>query len=200
MSRYPDSIRNLIQQLAKLPGIGPKAAERLVFHLLRQPKEDLTSLGKSLEHIKENIKVCSKCQNFSEKSPCEICSNPRRSHQTICIIATAQDLSAIEKTSQYAGTYHILGGIINPIEGTTPEQLNLQSLVNRIKNDNVTEIILALNSDIPGETTILYLTKLLKQFNDITITRLAQGLPVGSDLQYADEVTLTSALRQRKKI
>lgn len=200
MSRYPFTIDRLIKQFARLPGIGPKAAERLVFYLLRQPKEDLSDFGHALEKIKDTIKICHKCLNFSETNPCDICGDSKRDNQIICIVATPQDLFAIEKTSEFSGTYHVLGGVINPIEGVTPEQLNLKQLVSRIHSDEVQEIILALNSDMPGETTILYLTKMLRQLNNITITRLAQGLPIGSDLQYADEITLTSALKGRKQI
>lgn len=200
MSRYPSTIDRLIKHFARLPGIGPKAAERLVFYLLRQPKEDLAGFGRAVEKIKDTITVCSKCLNFSETNPCDICRDVKRDKQIVCIVATAQDLFAIEKTSEFSGTYHILGGVINPIEGITPEQLNLKQLVSRVQTDKVKEIILALNSDMPGETTILYLTKMLKQLNNVKITRLAQGLPIGSDLQYADEITLTSALKGRKQV
>ncbi|MDD2807190.1 MAG: recombination mediator RecR [Patescibacteria group bacterium] len=200
MAYYPDSIKNLLDQFSRLPGIGPKTAERLVFFLLKQPKEDLARFGMALEHLRDKITVCRSCLNFTENDPCLICSDKRRDRQLICIVAKPQDLFALEKTSEYVGVYHVLGGVIDPIEGITPEDLKIRELVNRIKLDRVTEIILALNSDMSGETTILYLTKLLKQFKDVKITRLAQGLPIGSDLEYVDQVTLSNALRGRREL
>jgi len=200
MSPYPPSIKNLIDQFSQLPGIGPKTAERLVFHLLKQSKESLAQFGLALEHIKEKIKVCRQCQNFSESDPCQICGDPRRSPQYICVVAKPQDLFALEKTHEYPGVYHILGGVIDPLDGVTPDRLNIKELLERVKTGAVKEIILALNSDMPGETTILYLTKLLKQYKNLKITRLAQGLPIGSDLEYADEITLGSALKGRREL
>ncbi len=200
MVRYPASIKDLLDQFTKLPGIGPKTAERLVFHLLKQPKESLVKFGSALEQLKDKIIVCSQCQNFAETSPCLICQDKKRNAKVICVVATPQDLLALEKTNEYQGVYHVLGGVIDPLEGITPDQLKIRQLVERIKKDGVLEIILAFNSDMPGETTMLYLTKLIKQFKTIKITRLAQGLPSGSDLEYADEVTLSSALRGRKEI
>ncbi|MFA6321942.1 MAG: recombination mediator RecR [Candidatus Buchananbacteria bacterium] len=200
MPPYPPSIKNLIDQFAALPGIGPKTAERLVFYLLKQPKSDLARFGLALEQIKDKITLCQKCYNFSESNPCLICSDKRRNQKLICVIEKPQDLFALEKTNEYLGAYHILGGVIDPLEGVTPETLKIKELVERIRKDGVREIILALNTDMAGETTILYLTKLLKQFPDIKITRLAQGLPIGSDLEYADEVTLTNAIRGRREL
>lgn len=200
MPPYSKSIKDLIDQFAKLPGIGPKTAQRLVFYLLKQPKEHLEAFGQSLEKIKDVVKVCIKCQNFAETNPCDICSNTRRSSQVICIVSKPQDLSQLERIGDYQGVYHVLGGLIDPLEGITPENLNIKNLVQRIKNDGAVEIIFALNSDMPGETTVLYLTKLLKQFKNLKLTRLAQGLPSGSDLEYADEVTLSKALKGRREI
>lgn len=200
MSNYPSSIQNLVDQFAKLPGIGPKTAERLVFYLLKQPKQELEEFGVSLEKIKAAITICQKCQNYSESNPCQICSDKNRNPRVICLVAKPQDLLSLEKTNEYQGVYHILGGLIDPLEGVTPEKLTIKQLVDRIKQDGVQEIILALNSDMPGETTILYLTKLLKQFKNVKVTRLAQGLPIGSDLEYADEVTLSSALKGRREV
>jgi len=199
MSNYPPSIKNLIDQFSHLPGIGPKTAERLVFYLLNQPKENLASFGLALEHIKDKIKVCRQCQNFAETDPCLICGDKKRNQKIICVVAKPQDLFALEKTNEYPGVYHVLGGVIDPLDGITPDRLKINELVERIKKDNSVEVILGLNSDMPGETTILYLTKLLKQYK-IKITRLAQGLPSGSDLEYADEVTLTSALKGRREL
>ncbi|MAF14194.1 MAG: recombination protein RecR [Parcubacteria group bacterium] len=200
MSAYPQTIKKVIDQFSRLPGIGPKTAERLVFHLLTRPKEDLAKFGDAMQHLKNTVTVCAKCQNYAEASPCSICGNSQRSSTVICILAKPQDLFALEKTNEYQGVYHILGGVIDPLDGITPEQLNIKQLLDRIKTDNVLEIILAINSDLPGETTILYLTKLLKQFSNLKVTRLAQGLPTGSDLEYADETTLGNALKGRKEI
>jgi recombination protein RecR len=200
MNNYPPSIKSLIDQFAKLPGIGPKTAERLVFYLLKQPKEDLDRFGLTLQHVKDKITLCQQCQNLSESNPCLICSDKKRDQKIICIIAKPQDLFALEKTNEYTGTYHVLGGVIDPLEGITPDKIKVRELVERLKNNNIREVILALNSDMPGETTMLYLTKLLKQFKNIKITRLAQGLPTGSDLEYTDEITLSSAIRGRREL
>ncbi|MBI3290780.1 recombination protein RecR [Candidatus Falkowbacteria bacterium] len=200
MANYSKSIKDLIDQFSRLPGIGPKTAERLVFYLLKQPKEDLVRFGDTLGHLKDKIIKCLECQNFAEENPCVICQDRNRSHKVICIVAKPQDLLALEKTSEYKGVYHVLGGVIDPMEGITPDHLNIRVLVERIKKNGVIEIILALNSDMPGETTVLYLTKLLKQFRNIRVTRLAQGLPIGSDLEYVDEVTLGSALKGRREV
>ncbi len=200
MSPYPPSVKNLIDQFSRLPGIGPKTAERLVFFLLRQSKDNLAGFGLALEHIKDKVKVCWQCHNFSESDPCQICGDNRRNRKTICVVAKPQDLFVLEKTNEYPGVYHVLGGVIDPLEGITPDRLKIKELVEHIKDNGAAEIILAFNSDMPGETTILYLTKLLKQFKNLKITRLAQGLPIGSDLEYADEITLTSALRGRREL
>jgi len=197
---FPPSIKNLIEQFSTLPGIGPKTAERLVYYLLKKPKSDLSTFGDALEHIKDKITTCQKCFNFSESNPCEICGDKRRNPAVVCIVEKPQDLFALEKTNEYAGTYHVLGGVIDALEGVTPEKLKIRELGLRLKQDKVKEVILAMNSDLPGETTILYLTKFLKQFPDIKITRLAQGLPTGSDLEYADEVTLSNALKGRSEL
>lgn len=197
---YPASLKNLIDQFAKLPGIGPKTAERLVFYLLKQPKEELARFGLAVEHLKDKITICHTCQNFSELDPCPICRDKKRNAKIICVVAKPQDLLVLEKTNEYQGVYHVLGGLVDPLEGVTPDKIKVRELVERLKKDGITEVILALNSDLAGETTMLYLTKLLKQFINIKITRLAQGLPIGSDLEYIDEITLTSALKGRKEL
>jgi len=199
MARYSVVIRELIDRFSQLPGIGPKTAERLVFYLLAQSKENLEKFSSAISHLKDSINQCSVCQNFSETNPCLICRDQKRSAGVICVVARPQDLQAIEKIGEYQGVYHVLGGVIDPLEGITPERLKIKELIERVKKGNVIEVILALNPDMPGETTMLYLTKLLKQYN-IKISRLARGLPVGSDLEYADEITLGSALRGRKEI
>lgn len=205
MSKFPSSIQNLIDEFNKLPGIGPKTAEKLVFYLLKQSKTELSSFAQALEHVKDRITICSLCQNIAEKSPCHICQDPKRDKTTICIVAETQDMAVIESTGEYHGLYHILGGTLNTLEGITPDQLKIKELFARIPPLNkggqggVREIILALNPDLEGETTILYLTKILKPYK-VRITRLARGLPMGSDLEYADEVTLSNALKGRREV
>jgi len=197
--RFPKIIQNLIDQFNKLPGIGPKTSERLVFYLLKQNKQELKEFAQALNVSAENITVCSQCFNFSETNPCEICSDKTRDKTTLCVVAQIFDLMAIENTSEYHGLYHVLGGNLNPIEGITPDELTIKQLEERIKNNGVREIILALNPDIEGESTIVYLTKILKPYK-IKITRLARGLPMGSNLEYADEITILNALKGRREL
>ncbi|OGY48438.1 MAG: recombination protein RecR [Candidatus Buchananbacteria bacterium RIFCSPHIGHO2_02_FULL_45_11b] len=199
MPNYSPSIQDLINQFSALPGLGPKTAQRLVFYLLKQPKENLEKFGLGLQHLKDKIVICRQCHNFSESDPCLICGDKRRNPRVVCVVAKPQDMIALEKINDYQGLYHILGGAIDPLEGITPAELKIKELTERVQKDGVLEIILALSSDLPGETTILYLTKLLKPLK-IKITRLAQGLPIGSDLEYADEVTLSSALKGRREL
>ena len=200
MSHYPTAIQKLIDRLTRLPGLGPKSAERLVFYLLYQPADQLAELAGLIQHLKDKIIVCPQCQNFSENNPCLICANPRRNQGVICVVSRPQDVAALEKIGDYQGVYHILGGVIDPLEGITAEKLKIKELVNRLKNQPIHEVILGLNPDMPGETTILYLTKLLKSHKVPKISRLARGLPVGSDLEYTDEVTLGDALKGRREI
>lgn len=197
--RFPKVIQNLIDQFNKLPGIGPKTSERLVFYLLKQNQEELKKFAQALNMSADNITVCAKCYNFSENDPCEICADPKRDKTTLCVVAEIFDLLAIENTGEYNGLYHVLGGTLNPIEGVTPEELTIKQLAERIKHNGVKEIILALNPDIEGESTIVYLSKLLKP-HKIKITRLARGLPMGSDLEYADEITISNALKGRMEL
>jgi len=199
MAQLPGIIQKLISQFNKLPGIGPKTAEKLAFFLLRQPRESLIDFADSLTAAKDNLKICSQCQNLTETDPCNICRDPNRDHKTICVISDVQDLMALEKTGSFNGLYHILGGTLNPLEDITPDKLNIQALLNRVKSDHIQEIILGTNPDVEGETTMLYLTKLLKN-NNLKITRLGRGLPMGSDIEYADEITLTNAIKDRKEL
>jgi recombination protein RecR len=194
------NIKNLIEKFARFPSIGPKTAERMVYYLLRQSPEKMDELADSIKQLKNSVTTCSVCFNFSESNPCPICADSRRDRRIICIVAKPQDISAIEKTGSYNGVYHVLGGNINPLENIMPENLRLKELLARIKDNEVCELILALNPDMIGETTSLYLSKLLKQFSHVTVTRLARGLPMGADLEYADEVTLESALNNRQSI
>ncbi len=203
MSKFPPALQNLIEYFSRLPGVGPKTALRFVFYLLKQPKEEVLKFSAALGSVKNNIAVCQVCQNFSEKNPCPICADPRRDHSSICIVAEHQDLPVIENTGEHHGTYHVLGGVLDPLHGVTPDQLKIKELVARIQNGKgkIKEIILALNPDLEGETTMLYLTKLIKSFGGpIRITRLARGLPMGSDIEYADEITVSDALKGRKEI
>lgn len=203
MSNFPPIIKNLIDSFSHLPGVGPKTALRFVFYLLKQKEEDNLKFAKAIEMLNGSISTCQVCQNFSEKNPCSICSDRNRDQAVICVVAEHQDLPVIENTGEYHGTYHILGGVLDPLHGITPDQLKIKELVGRVQKNNVKEIVLALNPDLEGETTILYLTKLIKSFDKdskIKITRLARGLPIGSDIEYADEVTLSDALRGRKEL
>ena len=194
--RFPRAIANLIEAFSELPSVGPKTAERYVFHLLKSSPEKLDNLAKSLSELKKNITVCSSCLAISESSPCSVCADPQRKTSTLCIVENTQDMLSLEATRQYQGRYFILGGLINTIENIKPEDLNVEKLLRKIKQEGYTEIILALNFTLEGETTSLYLGKVLAEYN-VKVTRLAKGLPAGSDLEYADENTLAMALKYR---
>ncbi len=203
MNKFPPPLQSLIDHFSRLPGVGPKTALRFIFYLLKQPKIEVENFSAALGVLKNSISTCAICQNFSENNPCAICADSRRDHGTICVVAEHQDLPVIENTGVHNGTYHVLGGVLDPLHGITPDQLKIKELVARIQNAKgaIKEIILALNPDLEGETTMLYLTKLIKSFGkNIKITRLARGLPMGSDLEYADEVTVSDALKGRKEI
>lgn len=196
--KYPAALQNLIDKLSSLPSVGPKTAERYAFYLLRQTPERLESFGAAISGLQEKITTCRDCQSICETDPCPICSDAARRQDTLCIVENIQDLVAIEATKQYDGRYFVLGGLINTINGVGPEDLNIEKLLKKIKSGNTKEIILALNFTMEGETTSMYLTKILK--DRLKITRLAKGLPAGSDLEYADELTLGSALKYRSEI
>lgn len=198
MSYLPDFIQKLINEFDKLPGIGPKTASRLVFNLLHRP-DDVRSLSQALTEAQAKVHFCPECFNLTDDELCSICSNPQRDKTTICIVASNQDVEAIEKTSEFNGIYHLLNGLLSPLEGITPDQLTIGSLFKRIERNNVQEIILALDQSMEGEATALYLTKLLKEKN-ITVSQLARGIPMGANIEYTDEVTLSSALKNRKKV
>lgn len=195
----PQAIKSLVEQFSQLPGIGTKTAERFVFYLLKKNPEELKRFAEIINQLKASIQTCSVCQNFAETNPCFICQDHNRDQNTICVVAEPTDLAAIEKTGDYRGLYHVLNGVLNPIEGITPDRLKIEELIKRIKEKKPKEIILALNPDIEGEATSLYLNKLLKAL-DVKVTRLAKGLPLGSDLEYADQATLSSALANRRNI
>lgn len=201
MTDYPSIVKKLITTFGRLPNIGPKAAERIVFFLLQQKPEAVKSFTADIETLRKQIKTCETCQSISTQSPCTICSDKKRDHRTICVVAEPQDIYVIEKTGEYSGLYHVLGGVINPVHNITPDSLNIESLLKRIKESRpaVKEVILATNPDIEGESTALHLARKLKSLN-VSVSRLAKGLPMGSTIEYADEVTISNALIGRRQI
>jgi len=206
--RYPSSIQNLIDHFSKLPTVGPKTAERYVFYLLKAHPEWLQAFAQAIAELKEKTTVCQTCLAIAETNPCAICSDLKRNRSVLCLVADTRDLLAIESTKQYNGLYHVLGGVINTIEDIKPESLNFKQLLNRLKPGTIKEIILAFNPDLEGETTSMYIVKLLKpritpgakSGAGLKITRLAKGLPMGADLEYADEITLSNALKYRNEV
>jgi recombination protein RecR len=192
-------VTRVVDELSRLPGIGPKTAQRLTYFLLRAPAEQAEALAEAIVELKRNVVLCSQCFNITDRNPCEICSNPERERGRICVVEEPLDVVAIERTGQYKGTYHVLHGAISPIEGIGPEELKMRELIHRIGTDDVEEVILATNPNLEGDATAMYLTRLLQPFG-ITVTRLARGLPVGGDLEYADEITLSNALAGRSQV
>lgn len=192
-------LAKLIEEFQKFPGVGPKSAQRMAFYVLDMSPDSAQALANSILEAKEKVKHCSQCFNLSERDPCEICADDRRDRTTICVIAEARDLIALERTREYKGLYHVLTGLISPLEGRGPEQLSIRELLNRLPSDEVKEVILAINPTVEGDATVLYLSKLIKPL-DVKVTRIAFGLPVGADLEYADDVTLSRALEGRREI
>jgi recombination protein RecR len=190
-----ESLNQLIEEFSQLPGIGKKSAQRLALYILKLPKEDVLKISQALVNVKERMMYCSICCNFTETDPCGICSSGKREVEMICVVAEPNDVLAIEKTSEYHGVYHVLGGSLSPLEGIGPEDLKVKELLVRIRS-NVDEVILALNPNIEGEATTIYLSRLLKPLG-VKVTRLARGIPIGGDLEFADEATLTRALEGR---
>lgn len=199
MKLYPESLTQLIDCLVKLPGIGPKSAQRLAFHFLEMPREDVTSLAQHIQDVREKIKFCSQCFNISDSDPCFICADARRDSAQLCVVEDIKGLVAIERTKHFKGLYHVLQGTLNPLEGVTPDHLRIRELLLRLQAHSVQEIILATNPSTEGEATALYLAKLLKPL-DMKVTRMACGLPVGGDLDYADELTLARSLDGRREL
>ncbi len=195
MQYTSDSLERLINEFSKLPSIGRKTAQRLAFHLLKQPKEDVAALAKALTDVKEKIGRCSVCYNVTEHDPCIICANPRRDPHTICVVEEANDVLAIERIDQYRGKYHVLGGLLNPLDGIGPEDLRIKELLNRIGSD-IKEVILAINPNVSGDATVMYIVDKLKG-TPVRISRIARGIPIGSDLEFADMTTLTRAMEGR---
>jgi len=197
----PDNVQNLIDELSRLPGIGPKLAARLVFYLISKPETDIERLSGAIARIKENLRRCPQCYNITEGSEqCVICQDPTRSKNLICVVEQPLDVVAIEKTGIFSGIYHVLGGNISPIEGIGPENLNIKPLIDRLKKSKEeAEVIIATNPSLEGEATAMYLAKELAKLKSIKVTRIARGIPAGGDLEYADEITLSKALEGRIK-
>jgi len=198
-SPYAAPVQALIDELGRLPGVGPKSAQRIAFYLLKTPAEDANRLARAISEAKARVTWCRRCFNISEGELCNYCLDERRDSTVLCVVEEPRDIVAVERTHEFAGRYHVLQGAISPIEGIGPEQLRIQELLRRVDAEGVTEVILATNPNIEGEATAMYLARLLKPL-EIRITRIASGLPVGGDLEYADEVTLGRALEGRRQV
>ena len=194
---YEGAVQDLIDELGRLPGIGPKSAQRIAFYLLDAPVDHVERLAETLIRVKRTVKFCRFCFNVSQEEECRVCRDPRRDRSSICVVEESKDVVAIERTREFRGLYHVLGGSISPIEGRGPNDLHVRELVTRLADDSVTEVILATDPNLEGEATATYLTRLLRDFG-VRVTRPASGLPVGGDLEYADEVTLGRALAGRR--
>lgn len=196
---FADAVQQVIDELGRLPGVGPKSAQRLAFHLLKLPVEDTTRLTDVITEMKSRIRFCERCFNISEEQLCLICSDQRRDGTVLCVVEEARDIVAVERTGEFRGRYHVLGGAISPIDGVGPDQLRVTELLGRLQPESVAEVILATNPNIEGEATAMYLARLLGPLG-IVVTRIASGLPVGGDLEYADELTLGRALEGRRRL
>jgi len=199
MRGYPEPITKLIEQFMKLPGIGPKTAARLVFHVLTMQQSDVDMFAAALHDIKHKLTECTVCCNITEQSPCQICGDAARSEEVICVVQEAKDVVAMERTQEFHGKYHVLHGAISPMEGIGPNDIRIRELVTRIGSQPVEEVIVATNPTVEGEATAMYISRLLKPF-EINVTRIAHGLPMGADLEYADEATLSKALEGRRQL
>lgn len=189
-------LENAVSEFSKLPGIGKKTALRLVLHLLKQNVDEVTQFGDTISQMRQNIKFCKRCSNISDTDICSICANSSRNQHMICVVENIRDVIAIESTEQYNGTYHVLGGVISPLDGVGPDQLNIEQLIRRIDNDKIEELIFALNPNIQGDTTIYYIRKKIQQ-HDCRITTIARGIAFGGELEYADEMTLARSITNR---
>jgi len=195
----PEPLARLVEQLQKLPGIGAKGAQRLAFHILRTPREDAERLCEAIRDVKERVTYCSTCNNITDVDPCPFCTSDSRDHRTICVVEEPQNVSVVEKTREFKGAYHVLMGTLSPLHGVGPDDLKIKGLLARVADGAVDEVILATNPTVEGEATALYLARLLKPLG-VRVTRIAMGIPVGSDLEYADEVTMTRAMEGRRDI
>ena len=198
-STYTLPVQNLIDQLGRLPGVGPRSAQRIAFHLLKLPAEDVERLAAAITEAKARVRFCSRCFNFAEDDLCSICADPRRDSSVICVVEESRDIIPLERTGEFRGRYHVLLGVMNPIEGIGPERLKIRELVMRLSDEDIKEVIVCTNPNTEGEVTAQYIGRLLKPF-DITVSRPASGLPVGGDLEYADELTLGRALNGRRRM
>ena len=198
-SAAPAPVARLIEEFHKLPGVGPKSAQRLTYYLLRMPVAEARALAEAILDVKERITFCTVCQNVTDSNPCRICASDRRDRSIICVVEEPLDILAVERSGSYQGLYHVLHGAISPMDGIGPEELKIQELLARLRSGEVTEVILATNPNLEGEATSMYLTRLLRPLG-VKVTRLARGLPVGGDLEYADDVTLTRAMEGRQEV
>lgn len=196
---YEGPIQELIDELARLPGIGPKGAQRIAFHILQTDKQEVDRLARALQEVVEKVRFCNRCFNISSDDLCRVCRDPRRDHTTICVVEESKDVAAIERTNEFRGLYHVLGGAISPIDGIGPNELHIRELCVRLGDGTVTEVILATDPNLEGEATAAYISRLLIPMG-VVVSRLASGLPVGGDLEYADEVTLGRAFQGRRTV
>ena len=199
MAQYAKPLANLIRELSKLPGIGGKSAQRLAFHILSMDDREAEVLANSITRAKSSMRYCSVCGNLTESDPCEICSDEKRDRTVICVVEQARDVAAMERMKEYNGLYHVLNGAISPMDGIGPEDINLKQLIIRLQQDDIREVILATNTTIEGEATAMYAARLIKP-SGIKVTRIAHGIPVGGDLEYTDEVTLSKAMEGRREL
>jgi recombination protein RecR len=199
LSIYAGPVQDLIDELGRLPGVGPKSAQRIAFYLLKSSKEDALRLSRAITEVKDRISFCRRCYNVAEGEVCQLCSDDRRDASVVCVVEEPRDIVAVEKTGEYSGLYHVLQGAISPIEGIGPEQLRVRELLARIETESVAEVILCTNPNLEGEATAMYLARLLSPLG-MKVTRIASGLPVGGDLEYADELTLGRALEGRRQV
>jgi len=199
VSSYAGSLQDLIDELGRLPGVGPKSAQRIAFHLLKLPKVDALRLATAITEVKDKVTFCPRCFNIAEGGECTICTDARRDSSVICVVEEPRDIVSVEKTGEFRGRYHVLQGAISPIEGIGPDQLKVKELLGRLDGEGITEIILCTNPNLEGEATAMYLSRLIKPLG-VRVTRIASGLPVGGDLEYADELTLGRALEGRREI
>ncbi len=200
MYSFPEPIARLTDQFARLPGIGPKSAQRLAFHAMSMKDEDISQLIDALLRIKRDLMLCETCCAITDTATCTICGDPERDYSTICVVADTRDVMALERMQTYRGLYHVLGGLISPMDGMGPDQLHIKELLERVADERVKELIIATSSTLEGEGTAMYIARLVRTFDRLAVTRIAHGLPVGGDLEYADEMTLSRALEYRRPI
>jgi recombination protein RecR len=200
MSKFAEPMARLIEELKKLPGIGSKSAQRLAFHILRSGDEDAAALAGAIQDVKAKLRLCSQCNNITDIDPCVYCASPTRNHSVICVVEEPTNIGAIENTRHFNGVYHVLHGSLSPLHGIGPEQLRISNLLRRIEKGEVEEVIIATNPTIEGEATAVYLTQQIKSRNGARVTRIAMGIPVGSDIEYTDEVTMLKAMEGRREL